>query len=122
MIILSMDLNNLKVFNDTRGHAAGDRALVTVSQIMEDVFIPHARLYRTGGDEFMAIFTKQDKAFIEKLVDDFQAALKATEYKVACGVAEYFPGDDIEKVITLSDERMYSHKVKLKNSDSFEKI
>lgn len=89
---------------------------------MEDVFIPHARLYRTGGDEFMAIFTKQDKAFIEKLVDDFQSALKATEYKVACGVAEYFPGDDIEKVITLSDERMYSHKVKLKNSDSFEKI
>ena len=122
MIILSMDLNNLKVYNDTRGHAAGDRALVTVSQIMEDVFIPHARLYRTGGDEFMAIFTKGDKKFIEQLVEDFQTALKATEYMVACGIAEYLPGDDIEKVITLSDERMYSHKVKLKNSDSFKKI
>ena len=117
-----MDLNNLKVYNDTRGHAAGDRALVTVSQIMEDVFIPHARLYRTGGDEFMAIFTKGDKNFIEQLVEDFQTALKATEYMVACGIAEYLPGDDIEKVITLSDERMYSHKVKLKNSDSFKKI
>ena len=122
MIILSMDLNNLKLYNDTKGHAAGDRALITVSEIMEDVFSKHAKLYRTGGDEFMAIFTKQDKSFIEKLVEDFQAALKATEYMVACGLAEYTPGDDIEKVITLSDERMYSHKVKLKNSDSFKKI
>ncbi len=122
MIILSMDLNNLKIYNDTKGHAAGDRALVTVSQIMDDVFSRYAKLYRTGGDEFMAIFTKQDKAFIEKLVDTFQTALHATEYQVACGIAEYLPGDDIEKVITLSDERMYSHKVKLKNSDSFKKI
>ena len=122
MIILSMDLNNLKVYNDTKGHAAGDRALVTVSQIMEDIFAKYAKIYRTGGDEFMAIFTKQDKSFIEKLVEDFQTALKTTEYMVACGLAEYTPGDDIEKVITLSDERMYSHKVKLKNSDSFKKI
>ena len=68
------------------------------------------------------VFTKQDKAFIEKLVEDFLVALKATEYQVACGIAEYLPGDDIEKVITLSDERMYSHKVKLKNSESFKKI
>ena len=122
MIILSMDLNNLKVYNDTKGHAAGDRALVTVSQIMEDVFSKYARLYRTGGDEFMAIFTRQDKEVIEKLVEDFQNNLNETEYKVACGIAEYLPGDDIEKVITLSDERMYSHKVKLKNSESFKKI
>ena len=122
MIILSMDLNNLKVYNDTKGHAAGDRALVTVSEIMEYVFSKHAKLFRTGGDEFMAIFTKHDKYTIEKLVEDFQNALSATEYQVACGIAEYTPGDDIEKVITLSDERMYSHKVKLKNSDNFKKI
>ena len=113
-----MDLNNLKVFNDTKGHAAGDRALITVSQIMDDVFFKYAKLFRTGGDEFMAIFTKKDKVFIEKLVEDFQTALQSTEYQVACGIAEYTPGDDIEKVITLSDERMYSHKVKLKNSDN----
>ena len=122
IIILSMDLNNLKIYNDTKGHSAGDRALVTVSQIMDEIFSRHAILYRTGGDEFMAIFTRKDKAFVENLVADFLAALNATEYKVACGIAEYTPGDDIEKVITLSDERMYSHKVKLKDSESFKKI
>lgn len=122
MILLSMDLNNLKYYNDTLGHAAGDRALITVTEIMNDIFIKHAKVYRTGGDEFMAIFTKQDIKFVEALVEDFQAALNATEYRVACGVAQYTPDDNIEKVITLSDERMYSHKVKLKNSESFKKI
>ncbi len=117
IILLSMDLNNLKVYNDTKGHAAGDRALVTVSLIMDEIFSKDARLYRTGGDEFMAIFPRKDKASIEMLVKDFQAALNATEYKVACGIAEYTPGDDIEKVITLSDERMYADKVILKGQN-----
>ena len=122
IILLSMDLNNLKFYNDTLGHSAGDRALKVSAEIMTDIFSKYAKLYRTGGDEFMAIFTKQELAFVEKLVDEFQAALLATEYRVACGIANYTPGDDIEKIITLCDERMYSHKVKLKNSDSFKKI
>lgn len=122
IILLSMDLNNLKLYNDTLGHAAGDKALVITTEIMNKVFCKHAKLYRTGGDEFMALFTKVDMLQVESLVEDFQTALNKTEYRVACGVALYSPGDDIEKVITLSDERMYSHKVKLKNSESFKKI
>ena len=116
MILLSMDLNNLKIYNDTKGHAAGDRALLTVSEIMTAVFSKSAQLFRTGGDEFMAIFSKQDSVFIEKLVQNFQEKLSKTEYRVACGIAQYVPGDDIEKIITLSDERMYAHKEKLKKS------
>ncbi len=122
IILLSMDLNNLKLYNDTLGHAAGDKALVTVTQEMNKTFCKFAKLYRTGGDEFMALFTKSDMKHVEALVEAFQTALGKTEYRVACGVALYSPGDDIEKVITLSDERMYSHKVKLKNSESFKKI
>ena len=89
---------------------------------MEDTFSKQAKLFRTGGDEFMAIFTKSELKDVETLVENFQSALNATEYRVACGVAQYTPGDNIEKVITLSDERMYSHKVKLKNSDSFKML
>lgn len=122
MILLSMDLNNLKIINDNMGHAAGDKALITASEEMAKCFSKHAKLYRTGGDEFMAIFTKNEFQYVEKLVENFQNVLNATEYRVACGIAQYRPGDDIEKVITLSDERMYSHKVKLKNSESFKKI
>lgn len=122
MTLLSMDMNNLKILNDTHGHAAGDKALITVSQEMMKSFSKYAKIYRTGGDEFMGIFKKADMPFIEKLVNNFQEALKKTDYRVACGIAKYTPEDDIEKIISLSDERMYSNKVKIKNEESFTKI
>ena len=115
-IFLSMDLNNLKYYNDNLGHSAGDKAIVTVTRLMSDFFSGQAKLYRIGGDEFMAIFTKSDFKTVEKLVKKFQEALLKTEYQVACGIAEYNPKDDIRKIITLSDERMYLNKVELKKS------
>ncbi len=114
MILLSMDLNNLKILNDTHGHAAGDKALVTVSQEMLKSFAKCGKIYRTGGDEFMAIFKKNDMNHVEKLVNNFQEALKKTDYRVACGFAAYKPGDDIDQIITFCDERMYANKEKLK--------
>ena len=113
-IILSMDLNNLKVFNDTQGHAAGDKAIITVTTEMTKTFSKYATLYRTGGDEFMAIFKKSSLAEVINLVSVFQENLKKTEYQVACGYASYTPGDDVDKIISLSDERMYENKVILK--------
>ena len=115
-ILLSMDLNNLKLLNDTYGHAEGDKALITVSKEMLRAFGRHAKLYRTGGDEFMAIFRKRTISEVINLVSLFQDNLKKTDYRVACGFAPYTPGDDIEKIITLSDERMYADKEKLKNT------
>ncbi len=118
MILLSMDLNNLKKYNDTKGHAAGDTAIVTVTIEMTKHFSKYATLYRTGGDEFMAIFRKSDLALIEKLVKNFQESLNKTEYRVACGYAKYNPGDDIEKILNLCDKQMYANKQKIKNADS----
>ena len=58
----------------------------------------------------------------ESIVKKFQDALAKTEYRVACGIAEYKPGDDINETISLCDERMYSNKVKIKNTENFKKI
>ena len=120
MILLSMDLNNLKLLNDTHGHAEGDKALITVSREMLRAFGRHAKLYRTGGDEFMAIFRKRNISEVINLVSVFQDNLKKTNYQVACGFAPYKPGDDIEQVITLCDERMYADKEKLKNTTNLQ--
>ncbi|MBR1637799.1 MAG: GGDEF domain-containing protein [Treponema sp.] len=114
LIILSMDLNNLKVYNDTKGHAAGDKAIVTVTVEMRKHFSKHAKLYRTGGDEFMAVFKKTSIQTVEELIKEFQEALSKTEYSVACGFAQYVPGDNVEKIISMSDEKMYANKAKMK--------
>ena len=118
MILLSMDLNNLKLLNDSQGHAAGDKALATVSQEMLKSFSKYAKIYRTGGDEFMAIFRRSNLQAVQNYIQNFQNSLKKTEYRVACGAAEYKPGDDIEQVITLSDERMYENKELIKKEET----
>jgi len=114
VIILSMDLNDLKKWNDNYGHSAGDTALKTCVDFMYDTF-PKARLYRTGGDEFMALFFNSTKEQISECVRHFHRRLEATPYRVACGVAEFIPGDDIEKIISFSDREMYKNKKALKS-------
>ena len=48
---LHLDMDNLKVLNDTAGHAAGDAALVHLTQTIARV-MPGAMVGRLGGDEF----------------------------------------------------------------------
>lgn len=50
--IIVMDLNDLKVVNDTYGHDTGDRALHEFSTKLRSLLPEDADPYRTGGDEF----------------------------------------------------------------------
>ena len=54
--LLLVDLNNFRLFNTDRGHAAGDEILHWVSIVMRDIRAP---IYRMGGDEFVAVLTGQ---------------------------------------------------------------
>lgn len=49
------DLNNLKYFNDTHGHATGDYYIIVCSEIIQDIFGMYGKVYRIGGDEFCAV-------------------------------------------------------------------
>ena len=47
-----MDLDDFKIFNDTRGHDEGDEMLTRVSRRLRDHFGEDALIARLGGDEF----------------------------------------------------------------------
>ena len=49
--VISIDLNDLKRFNDENGHAAGDTALCTIVACIQNILPRGCHLYRTGGDE-----------------------------------------------------------------------
>jgi len=114
MYILSMDLNNLKYYNDTFGHAAGDKAITTSSYLMNLAFSNYGIVYRTGGDEFMALFINKRRESVEDALKTFNELLEKTEYRVACGVSEYVPGDDFESIVAESDAKMYKNKQEYK--------
>ncbi len=51
---LYMDIDNFKLVNDVYGHAEGDRLLLFVSALFQDVF-PGCLVVRLGGDEFVVL-------------------------------------------------------------------
>jgi len=53
--LLMFDLDRFKIFNDTMGHAAGDRLLVEATARLKSCLAPGDMLCRLGGDEFAII-------------------------------------------------------------------
>lgn len=117
MVIAAMDMNDLKYWNDTFGHSEGDCAIVTSVNGMKKCFEKIGLMYRTGGDEFMAIFPKKDIADIQNHIHAFQSYMNTTKYRVALGCAQYHKGDSLEEILKLADERMYKNKKAIKEAE-----
>lgn len=52
---VSIDVNGLKVINDTMGHAAGDELIIGAAKCMKRVMGKFGKIFRIGGDEFVII-------------------------------------------------------------------
>ena len=58
--VLAIDLDGFKEINDTHGHEAGDAVLRIVGQRLSKLSLGHAKSFRTGGDEFIVLYSEQD--------------------------------------------------------------
>lgn len=57
LAVMMVDLDNFKHINDTHGHAAGDRLLQAVAELLRDQSPPEAIICRAGGEEFLLAAT-----------------------------------------------------------------
>ncbi len=117
ILFLSFDLNELKSVNDTFGHEAGDELIVGAAQCMKSVFGPAGSIFRTGGDEFMAIIScEEDKrdAFIKGLEDSFAGwrGKAGLELSISMGYvsSDEDPGMTLEDMRREAEKRMYAKK------------
>ncbi len=114
MIIVSMDLNNLKTINDSQGHDAGDLAINTVSKAAFSNMPRKARFYRMGGDEFTILFPETSEEGATMVMREISKEVVQGGYQVAWGLAYYKPHSNFEEAFNLSDERMYQNKKQMK--------
>lgn len=56
--LLILDLDGLKIINDTGGHPAGDRAITTVAEILVKRLRSTDIVARLGGDEYAVILPR----------------------------------------------------------------
>jgi len=72
-VLVFIDLDNFKNYNDTYGHNVGDKLLIWFSELLVSLESKRCQVCRWGGDEFLVLFngTTKDKALdaVSKLRD-----------------------------------------------------
>ncbi len=114
--VISIDLNDLKKWNDEYGHAKGDEAICTLSRCIFKVLPRGCHLYRTGGDEFMVLCFEKNESEVHTLVKAIQEEVKMTPFSCAIGMTYDTDKEvDFQKLCARADKEMYENKFKMKN-------
>ncbi|HEU0016495.1 MAG TPA: GGDEF domain-containing protein [Longimicrobium sp.] len=107
---LMLDMDNLKVVNDTRGHAAGDELLRRLVETVRRCVRPLDRVYRWGGDEFLLLFPA---ARPEEVVPRVRDAIRTVAgLEVSLGAAAFSGTEDLPAAIVRADRAMYEEKTR----------
>lgn len=116
-IYISMDVNGLKIINDSLGHAAGDELLCGAALCMKQGFDLYGKVYRIGGDEFVAILVRDLERFNEikeqfDLIVKNWSGEKLDTISVSCGCvcSKEREWRSIKEVANIADVRMYEEK------------
>jgi diguanylate cyclase (GGDEF)-like protein/PAS domain S-box-containing protein len=119
--ILFIDLDNLKVINDTLGHEAGDAALKIVADRLRTAVRPDDLVARLGGDEFVAVLGGSITGVeVDRLSERLHTLLSqpaiiggtTVRLGASVGIAEVGPDDDRDAAELLrdADQAMYHAK------------
>lgn len=118
--ILSLDLDNFKLINDTLGHNAGDELLVTISSLLRRAVRDVDVVCRLGGDEFAVLLSgvSQEEAanIAEKIVDSVAKHAQTLEgvnrrVTTSVGVVTFKAAEEhASDIMALSDMTMYDAK------------
>jgi diguanylate cyclase (GGDEF)-like protein len=117
--LLFCDLDHFKAVNDEAGHAAGDKLLTDIGQVIQECVRGDDLTARLGGDEF-AVFLKncpqnRARAIAENIrnsVSGYRLAW-STEYYcvgISIGAAPSSAVKDIESLFRLADAACYAAK------------
>lgn len=108
--IVMLDLDFLKMVNDTRGHSAGDDLLRATAQTISSVLRSSDSVGRLGGDEFGVVVQHATREVAESLVQRLSAALQRVDIKISIGMALKSETGTLKRTMQLADERMYGQK------------
>ncbi len=127
-LLFFIDLDGLKVINDTYGHDEGDHALQKTAMILKQTFRESDIIGRLGGDEFAVLVVDDDelqKNILKRLKERIkeESTVSDVSYKISMsiGVAEYDPSRPckVEELMLEADRLMYIQKKEKKQAGGY---
>lgn len=114
--ILLMDMNDLKIYNDTYGHLVGDTALQIAARVLRDNLRAADMIARFGGDEFVAVMPETGLEGARRAALKIQAAIAQEtvdgyHLSLSVGAAESLPGQTQAQLLNTADQDLYKHKL-----------
>ncbi|MBC7506969.1 MAG: GGDEF domain-containing protein [Sandarakinorhabdus sp.] len=119
LAMLMVDLDALKPFNDRWGHAAGDRMLRGVADVLSANLRATDTIARLGGDEMAVVMPDTDVATARQIAARLVAAIGGLKLgkdagagiTVSIGMTTLGAGsDDAEALLTRADAALYRAK------------
>lgn len=114
LALLVMDLDGFKALNDELGHLAGDQALRQVAAAARSGLRDCDRLFRYGGDEFVALLPDADDAAarlvatrLEELVQD---TCRDPQLYLSAGSAQWRINMEPMDLFAAADQALYARK------------
>lgn len=117
MTVISADINDMKHFNDSFGHSAGDELLTSFSKAVSAVLSDQDSMaFRMGGDEFLLLVRNKDTAEVDEMMkaaaEDFRASVTMDRASFTYGTATWdsFSGCSLRDTVHKSDEDLLIKK------------
>lgn len=113
--VAMLDIDFFKRVNDNYGHEGGDQALITISHIIA-IYFKEDLAARFGGEEFCIVSYGDYDAFVQRL-DSMRQRIEKTaipyngeEIRLTMSIGVTRAKRDIDTMIRIADERLYTAK------------
>ncbi len=122
LLVIYVDVDQLKKINDRLGHRFGSLALIETANILKETFRHSDIIARIGGDEFVVLAietSNRSSSRIETRLSEnigLHNTVRTRPYdfqlSLSFGISRYKPSNPItmDELIDEADQRMYYHK------------
>lgn len=119
LTIILIDIDGLKLINDTLGHLAGDEIIIAVSRILLDHFGKIGCAARIGGDEFGILLSGYPQEEVQEKLDQTMSHIDAynetsltLKISISSGYSIHQEGGlDTRQLFQEADHYLYQNKL-----------
>jgi diguanylate cyclase len=117
--LLVWDIDFFKKINDNYGHKSGDKALIVISQLLEENSRKADFVARIGGEEFVMLLPDTDLNTAKVVANKLRETIETANFKVlgdkisitlSCGISQFSEADTLDSIFERADSALYQAK------------
>ncbi len=109
--LIMADIDHFKDYNDSHGHAAGDKILQQVASLLQNSTRESDLVARYGGEEFLIILPESEEKQAQQVAEQIRLTIEQkTEVTISCGYTTIRPGMQLKTMIQEADQALYQAK------------